>query len=65
VVISLHRDFMPTAWGRYAPTFWDWATFIGTIGLFLMLVFLFVRALPVISIAEMRELVAQTSEEKK
>jgi len=65
VVISLHRDFMPSAWGMYAPTFWDWATFLGTIGLFLTLLFLFVRALPVISITEMRELVAHTSEEKK
>src|SRR3989441_12414996 len=65
VVISLTRDFMPSAWGRYSPTFWDWATFIGTMGLFVMLIFLFVRVLPAISIAEMRELVAETSEEEK
>jgi Ni/Fe-hydrogenase subunit HybB-like protein len=63
VVISLTRDFMPSAWGRYSPTIWDWATFIGTIGLFTTLIFLFVRVLPAISIAEMRELVAHTSEE--
>jgi len=65
VVISLTRDFVPSAWGRYSPTFWDWATFIGTMGLFVMLIFLFVRVLPAISIAEMRELVAETSEEEK
>ena len=65
VVISLTRDFMPSAWGRYFPTFWDWATFIGTIGMFITLIFLFVRVLPAISIAEMRELVAETSEEHK
>src|SRR5436309_1449359 len=65
VVISLTRDFVPSAWGRYSPTFWDWATFIGTIGMFVTLLFLFVRVLPAISIAEMRELVAETSEEKK
>src|SRR5713101_3281178 len=65
VVISLTRDFVPSAWGRYQPTFWDWATFIGTIGMFVMLIFLFVRVLPAISIAEMRELVAETSEEKE
>ena len=65
VVISLHRDFMPSAWGMYAPTAWDWATYIGTIGMFFALLLLFVRALPVISIAEMRELVAHTSEDKK
>src|SRR2546425_4277042 len=65
VVISLTRDFMPSAWGRYSPTFWDWATFIGTIGMFVTLIFMFVRVLPAISIAEMRELVAETSEEEK
>lgn len=63
VVISLARDFMPSAWGRYSATIWDYATFVGTMGLFTMLLFLFVRVLPAISIAEMRELVHQTSEE--
>jgi Ni/Fe-hydrogenase subunit HybB-like protein len=62
VVISLTRDFMPSAWGRYSATGWDYATFAGTIGLFVMLLFLFVRLMPAISIAEMRELVAETSE---
>jgi Ni/Fe-hydrogenase subunit HybB-like protein len=60
VVTSLHRDFVPGAWGMYHGTFWDYATFYGTLGLFLMLLFLFIRFLPVISIAEMRELVAET-----
>ena len=40
-------------------------TLIGTIGMFVMLLFLFVRVLPAISIAEMRELVAETSEDEK
>src|ERR1700757_2085199 len=64
VVISLTRDFMPSAWGRYQATFWDYATFAGTLGFFTMLLFLFVRVLPAISIAEMRELVAETEERK-
>jgi Ni/Fe-hydrogenase subunit HybB-like protein len=54
VVTSLSRDFLPSAWGNYAPTFWDWSTFIGTIGLFVSLLFLFLRFLPMISITEMR-----------
>jgi molybdopterin-containing oxidoreductase family membrane subunit len=54
VVTSLHRDFLPSSWGMYYPTFWDWATFIGTLGLFLTLLFLFIRFLPMISIFEMR-----------
>src|SRR3979411_1317186 len=62
VVISLTRDFMPSAWGRYSPTVWDWATFIGTLGLFTTLIYLFVRVLPAISIAEMRELIAHEEE---
>jgi molybdopterin-containing oxidoreductase family membrane subunit len=62
VVTSLHRDFLPSSWGMYYPTIWDWATYLGTIGLFLTLMFLFVRVLPVISIFEMRELVEKMSE---
>ena len=63
VVISLHRDFLPSSWGMYYPTRWDWATYVGTIGLFLTLLFLFIRFLPVISIYEMRALVEETDEE--
>jgi molybdopterin-containing oxidoreductase family membrane subunit len=57
VVTSLHRDFLPSAWGTYAGTRWDWAIFVGTLGLFLALLFLFIRFLPMISIFEMRTLV--------
>jgi molybdopterin-containing oxidoreductase family membrane subunit len=57
VVTSLHRDYLPSSWGMYSGTFWDWSTYIGTIGLFLALLFLFIRLLPMISIFEMRELV--------
>jgi Ni/Fe-hydrogenase subunit HybB-like protein len=57
IVVSLHRDFMPSAWGMYYPTRWDLLTFFGTIGLFLSLLFVFIRFLPLISIFEMRELV--------
>jgi Ni/Fe-hydrogenase subunit HybB-like protein len=64
VVTSLHRDFLPSSWGMYYPTRWDWATYTGTIGLFLTLLFLFIRYLPVISISEMRVLVEETEEGK-
>ncbi|HWW83760.1 MAG TPA: NrfD/PsrC family molybdoenzyme membrane anchor subunit [Vicinamibacterales bacterium] len=59
VVTSLHRDFLPSSWGMYAPTFWDWATFVGTIGLFVALLFLFLRFLPMISIFEMRTILPE------
>jgi Ni/Fe-hydrogenase subunit HybB-like protein len=65
VVISLHRDFLPSSWGMYYPTRWDWATYVGTIGLFLTLLFLFLRFLPMISIYEMRTLVEETDEENR
>ncbi|MBI5504389.1 MAG: polysulfide reductase NrfD [Deltaproteobacteria bacterium] len=65
VVTSMHRDFMPSSWFMYYPTVWDIATFVGTIGLFLTLLFLFIRFLPMISMFEMRTLVpaAEVKEE--
>lgn len=57
VITSLHRDFLPSSWGMYYPTGWDWATYAGTIGLFVMLFFLFVRLLPMISMFEMKQIV--------
>ena len=57
IPVSLSRDFLPSAWGMYYPSIWDWATYIGTFGLFFTLFLLFARFLPAISIAEMRELV--------
>ncbi len=65
IVISLTRDFTPSAWGRYSATFWDYATLLGSLGLFTALLFLFVRGLPDISIAEMRELVAHGPEDEE
>jgi molybdopterin-containing oxidoreductase family membrane subunit len=59
IVTSLHRDFLPSSWGMFTPTFWDWATYVGTIGLFLTLLFLFIRFLPMIAIFEMRTLVPE------
>jgi molybdopterin-containing oxidoreductase family membrane subunit len=56
IVITLTRDQVPSSWGRFAPTIWDYATMFGSLGLFLFLFFLFIRYLPMISITEMREL---------
>ena len=60
VVVSLHRDYLPSSWGLYTPTFWDWATLAGSMGLFLAMLFLFIRFLPMISIFEMRELLEES-----
>ncbi|MFI5174598.1 MAG: NrfD/PsrC family molybdoenzyme membrane anchor subunit, partial [Terriglobia bacterium] len=61
VVASLARDYMPTMWYRYSGTAWDVATYVGSIGLFLTLLFLFLRYLPMISIFELRQLVPTES----
>ena len=61
IVTSLHRDFLPSSWAMYEPTFWDWSMFIGTIGLFMSLIFLFVRFLPMISISEIRGILPQAA----
>jgi molybdopterin-containing oxidoreductase family membrane subunit len=58
VIVSLHRDFLPSSWGIFAPTKWDWIILLGSLGLFFSLIFLFVRVLPMISIFEVREMIA-------
>jgi molybdopterin-containing oxidoreductase family membrane subunit len=61
VVTSLHRDFLPSAWGMFYPTVWDWIFLLSSIGFFAWLFLTFVRLLPAISIAEMRELVREST----
>jgi molybdopterin-containing oxidoreductase family membrane subunit len=56
VITSLHHDFLPSSWAMYWPTIWDWAVYTGTLGLFMTLIFLFVRVLPMITIFELRML---------
>jgi len=55
VITSLHRDFLPSSWGMFHGTFWDWATLAGTVGLFFTLLLLFIRLLPMVAIAETRQ----------
>ena len=54
IVTSIHRDFLPSSWGMFHPTWVDVCTFIGTFGLFLTLFLLFIRFLPMIAIAEVK-----------
>jgi Ni/Fe-hydrogenase subunit HybB-like protein len=55
VTSSLEKDYLPSSWRTYNGTFWDWATLIGSFGLFLSLLFLFIRLLPAISMHEISE----------
>ena len=56
IVSSLHRDFLPSSWGMFYPTLWDFAFLVGSLGLFFVLFLLFVRLLPVVSMFELRRL---------
>jgi molybdopterin-containing oxidoreductase family membrane subunit len=56
IVTSLYRDYLPSAWGMFYPTFWDIAFLVGSLGLFLALYLLFVRLAPVMSMFELRRL---------
>jgi hypothetical protein len=57
VVISLTHDFLPASWGLFQATAWDMSLMFGSLGLFLVLLLLFVRTLPMISVFEMQELI--------
>ena len=61
IVLSLHRDFLPSSWATYTPSFYDWATYIGSFGLFFVLFLLFIRLLPMVAIFEVRDLVHKTA----
>ncbi|HNY41499.1 MAG TPA: polysulfide reductase NrfD [Bryobacteraceae bacterium] len=54
IATSLHRDFLPSSWGYFQPTWVDIGTFVGTMGLFLTLFLLFLRFLPAIAISEVK-----------
>ena len=54
VVTSLYRDFLPSSWGTYRATKWDYMTYVGTLGLFTALFLLFVRFLPMIPMSEIK-----------
>lgn len=56
IITSLHRDYLVSSWGMFKGTVWDWSTFLGTIGLFLSLLYLFMRFVPMLSMYELKEL---------
>jgi Ni/Fe-hydrogenase subunit HybB-like protein len=65
LVTSLYQDYLVSSWGKYTPTFWDWGTYFGTIGLFLVPFLLLIRLLPVISIFETKEVLHHEQEEAR
>jgi molybdopterin-containing oxidoreductase family membrane subunit len=58
IVTSLHRDFLPSSWGYFRPTYVDILTFVGTFGLFMTLFLLFARFVPIIAMSEVKGVIA-------
>jgi Ni/Fe-hydrogenase subunit HybB-like protein len=63
IVTSLHRDYLPSSWAMYSPTWVEIGMFIGSLGLFFTLFFLFAKFLPVIAIAEVKSIVKTSASE--
>lgn len=65
IVTSLHRDYLPSSWGMFYPTFVDIGIYIGTIGIFFTLFLLFTRAFPVLALNELKVILKSSGEKYK
>jgi predicted flap endonuclease-1-like 5' DNA nuclease len=65
IVTSLHRDYLPSSWTMFSPTFVDIGIFIGTIGFFFVLFLLYSRTFPVIAQAEVKTILKSSGEHYK
>ena len=54
IMMTLHRDFLPSSWDMYSPTIFDYAMLVGTFGIFFTLFLLWCRIMPVIAVAEVK-----------
>ncbi len=64
IVTSLHRDYLPSSWLMYSPSWVEICMYIGSLGLFFTLFFLFAKFLPVIAAAEVKSIYKTSSEEE-
>lgn len=65
VITSLTRDFVPSSWGTYHGTIWDWGLYLGTLGFFCACMCLFIRFMPMIAIHEVRHLHHKASHDRQ
>jgi len=65
IVTSLHRDFLPSSWAMFYPTFVDVGVYVFTFGLFFTCFFLFAKFFPVINMAEVKSIINTTGEKAK
>jgi molybdopterin-containing oxidoreductase family membrane subunit len=59
ITTSLHRDFLPSAWGHFTPTIWDVSCLLGSFGLFFTMFCLFVRFVPMVATSEVKTVLPQ------
>lgn len=64
IVTSLHRDFLPSSWSLYIPTWVEVAIYTGTLGIFFAMYFLFIRFIPVVAINEVKSIIKSNGEKK-
>ena len=65
IVTSLHRDYLPSSWTMFSPTFVDIGIFIVTIGFFFVLFLLYARTFPVIAQAEVKTILKTSGDNYK
>ncbi len=65
IVTSLHRDYLPSSWVMFHPTFIDIGIFVGTLGIFFTLFLLFCRTFPVIAMAELKSILKSSGDKYK
>jgi molybdopterin-containing oxidoreductase family membrane subunit len=61
ITTSLHRDFLPSAWGHFTPTVWDVSCLLGSFGLFFTMFCLFVRFVPMVATSEVKTVLPQAN----
>lgn len=65
IVTSLHRDYVPSSWSMFYPTWVDIGVFVGTIGIFFTLFLLFARFFPVLALNELKTILKSSGEKYK
>jgi molybdopterin-containing oxidoreductase family membrane subunit len=65
IVTSIHRDYVPSSWSMFHPTWVDIGVFIGTIGIFFTLFLLFARFFPVLALNELKTILKSSGEKYK
>jgi len=65
IVTSIHRDYIPSSWAMYSPTWVEISFFLGSIGLFSTAFLIFAKLFPVIAMAEVKHILKTSGESQK